>query len=264
MIDYTVKYTKNNKIYYENIKAPSPKEALREINIKKLGKPLSATIQKQQSLILRLYKHITPKIKRGDLILFFSSLLQLYQSNITLVDAIKITLNTTPSKRFRAILQSVLHSLSSGKSLYLAFKDYELEIPKNTYVSVPQSIIHAGFKPTFKDIKWKKFYQIGDLPVYDYAVGFESGIYKSGTFQCLSFQQKKCLNIGKGGAILTDDYEAYKILKRLSWDGRDASIPVQEDKNIILGFHMNMIPDDAAKGILLLNQLNKKRIKDYL
>jgi MSHA biogenesis protein MshG len=128
MIDYTVKYTKNNKIYYENIKAPSPKEALREINIKKLGKPLSATIQKQQSLILRLYKHITPKIKRGDLILFFSSLLQLYQSNITLVDAIKITLNTTPSKRFRAILQSVLHSLSSGKSLYLAFKDYELEV----------------------------------------------------------------------------------------------------------------------------------------
>ena len=147
---------------------------------------------------------------------------------------------------------------------YINSKFYELEIPKNTYISVPQSIIHAGFKPTFKDIKWKKFYQIGELPIYDYAVGFESGIYKSGTFQCLSFQQKKCLNIGKGGAILTDDYEAYKILKRLSWDGRDASIPVKEDKNIILGFHMNMIPDDAAKGILLLNQLNKKRIKDYL
>ena len=49
--------------------------------------------------------------------------------------------------------------------------------------------------------------------------------------------------------------EDYKILKRMSWDGRDSSISVKEDlNNIILGYHMNMIPDDAAKGILLLNQ----------
>jgi hypothetical protein len=49
--------------------------------------------------------------------------------------------------------------------------------------------------------------------------------------------------------------EDCKTLKRMAWDGRDSSISVQDDlDNIILGYHMNMIPDDAAKGILLLNQ----------
>jgi hypothetical protein len=29
---------------------------------------------------------------------------------------------------------------------------------------------------------------------------------------------------------------------------------VEDLPNIILGYHMNMTPDDAAKGLLLLNQ----------
>jgi dTDP-4-amino-4,6-dideoxygalactose transaminase len=86
----------------------------------------------------------------------------------------------------------------------------------------------------------------------------------NGGMVCLSFQQKKSIPIGKGGAILLDNENDYKILKRMAWDGRDASKSVKEDmKNIILGYHMNMIPDDAAKGVLKLNQYEGDKIGSY-
>jgi dTDP-4-amino-4,6-dideoxygalactose transaminase len=85
-----------------------------------------------------------------------------------------------------------------------------------------------------------------------------------GGMVCLSFQQKKSISIGKGGAILLDNEIDYKILKRMAWDGRDASKSVIDDiDNIILGYHMNMIPDDAAKGVLKLNQYSGEKIGSY-
>jgi len=148
---------------------------------------------------------------------------------------------------------------------YLNIKEKNIIIPKRTYISVPQSIYHAGNKPIFKNIKWYGKYQLGNLPIWDCAVNFKPNMYESNQFMCLSFQQKKAIGIGKGGAILTDNKKAYKILKRMAHDGRDSGIPVKDDRNIILGYHMNMIPDDAAKGILLLNQynFNNKDIKNY-
>jgi len=163
---------------------------------------------------------------------------------------------------------------SCTNAIFLSLKYYSgislvssnLLIPEQTYVSVPQSLIHAGFTPIYNNKKWKSKYRIGNTPIFDCAVGFKPKMYKKNTFMCLSFQQKKALPIGKGGAILLDNKEAYKTLKRMAFDGRDASIPVKEDNNnIILGYHMNMTPDQAAKGILLLNQyqFNKKDIKSY-
>jgi dTDP-4-amino-4,6-dideoxygalactose transaminase len=71
------------------------------------------------------------------------------------------------------------------------------------------------------------------------------------------------LTIGKGGAILLDDADLAKKLKRYSTDGRDASISVEQEllespESIVIGYHFNMSPDEAAKGILLLNQLKKE------
>jgi dTDP-4-amino-4,6-dideoxygalactose transaminase len=104
-------------------------------------------------------------------------------------------------------------------------------------------------------------FQLEGTPVIDAAVGFYKKMYIEGTYMCLSFQQKKALPIGKGGAILLDNEEDYNILKRMSWDGRDASIPVLDDLNdIILGYHMNMTPDEAAKGVLLLNQYRPHKV----
>jgi len=130
-----------------------------------------------------------------------------------------------------------------------------LTIPTRTYVSVPQAIQNAGYDFELDRIHWNGNYQLKPFPIYDYAVGFKEDMYQEGTYQCLSFQQKKAIPIGKGGAILLDNYDDYLYLKRMSWDGRDASIPVNDDiNNIIRGYHMNMTPEMAAKGTLLLNQ----------
>jgi len=153
------------------------------------------------------------------------------------------------------------------KHSYVPVQATELLIPKRTYISVPQAIINAGFTPIFNKKSWKGKYKIGNLPIYDCAVGFKKNMYKEGQYQCLSFQQKKTLGIGKGGAILLDNKEAYDTLKRMAWDGRDSSVSVINDMHITHGYHMNMIPDDAAKGVLILNQLPEKTkqgtYKDY-
>lgn len=146
---------------------------------------------------------------------------------------------------------------------YKNFNENTLIIPKQTYVSVPQAIINAGFKVDFKSIEWTKHYNIEKTPIIDAAVGFSANMYVGG-MMCLSFQQKKSISIGKGGAILLDNEKDYKILKRMAWDGRDSSISVKDDiHNIILGYHMNMTPEDAAIGVLKLNQYTGDKIGSY-
>lgn len=134
----------------------------------------------------------------------------------------------------------------------------QLVIPSRTYLSVPMTLINWGMSVRLKDMNWKGHYEIGRTGVYDYAVGFEQGMYKAGEIQCLSFQQKKRLAIGHGGAILLDDKELYNTLRRLRHDGRDSSISVAEENpdDVLLGYHMYMSPDEAARGTLLLNQLS--------
>ena len=124
-------------------------------------------------------------------------------------------------------------------------------IPENTYVGVAHSIINTGFQLRFDNINWRGSYQIGDLPIWDSAVDLHKNMYEkySEDFVCLSFQQKKRLNIGKGGAILCHRLEDYNALKKLSFDGRGSG-------EISKGFHMNMTPNDAAKGLLILNQIS--------
>lgn len=145
------------------------------------------------------------------------------------------------------------------KIYYENRKISEIVLPSHTYMSVPmtlKNLLNLNIK--FEEIHWKKRYKVYDN-IYDSAVMFEKDMYESGTIQCISFQQKKILPIGTGGAILLDDIKTYEILKKLSYDGRDRFYSDRElieknSENIICGFHMNMTPDQAAKGILLLNQ----------
>jgi dTDP-4-amino-4,6-dideoxygalactose transaminase len=146
---------------------------------------------------------------------------------------------------------------------YKNFTETTLTIPKQTYVSVPQAIINSGLKVNFKNIEWTGYYNIEKTPIIDAAVGFSKNMYVGG-MMCLSFQQKKSIPIGKGGAILLDNENDYKILKRMAWDGRDSSISVKDDiHNIIPGYHMNMTPEDAATGVLKLNQYAGDKIGSY-
>jgi len=144
----------------------------------------------------------------------------------------------------------------------------DISIPNNTYMSVPMTLMNYGFKIYFEHQKWESGYQIGSSPIWDYAVGLSENMYQSGQYQCLSFQQKKSIPIGTGGAILLDDEDAYNTLKRMRHDGRLTHIPTAYEiennpDDIILGYHMNMTPDQAAKGILLMNQTNNYPVGGY-
>lgn len=136
-------------------------------------------------------------------------------------------------------------------------KEQSLVIPNQTYMSVPMTLINFGYNVKLKDYSWVGNYEVGNTSVFDYAVAFEKDMFIPGQIQCLSFQQKKRLPIGKGGAILLDDKDLCHKLKRLRHDGRNSSMPERNENpnDIIMGYHMYMSPDEAAKGTLLLNQL---------
>jgi dTDP-4-amino-4,6-dideoxygalactose transaminase len=143
------------------------------------------------------------------------------------------------------------------------FKDKDVSIiklPARTYQSVPMTLKNLlGSEIVFTDFFWEKMYNVHHN-VIDAAVCFEKNMYKEGSMMCISFQQKKPLNIGKGGAILLDDYQDYLRLQRLVHDGRSRhltdTIEIKHTPgNILCGFHFNMSPDEGARGILLLNQI---------
>lgn len=151
-------------------------------------------------------------------------------------------------------------SLMMVKRLYKDVKKEQI-IPNGTYASVPQAMLRAGFKPVIKDKVWGGFYQIGDLPIIDSAQHFQKGFCKAHLkhtkvkFVCVSFHEKKILKIGKGGAILTNNNKAAELLRRMAFDGRDYRKGMLDDDITMMGYHMNMTPSEAAKGLMLLNQL---------
>jgi dTDP-4-amino-4,6-dideoxygalactose transaminase len=136
-----------------------------------------------------------------------------------------------------------------------------VDIPNKTYPSVPCSIIHAGLSPRFHDAEWQGEYLLGNVDIWDAALRFKRGMYHGG-LQCLSFHVKKLLPISRGGAILTDDEEAYKWLKKARFDGREP-IPLAEDNFTMLGFNMYMPPSDAARGIQLFQAMLTKHPDGY-
>ena len=127
----------------------------------------------------------------------------------------------------------------------------EVTIPCRTYLSVPQSIMHAGGTLKFEDIRWKGIYQLKPYPLYDAAKRLTSGMYLPRTFMCLSFHIKKHLKIGKGGMILTDDRLAAQWFRKGRYEGRSA-VPYHEDNIQISGYNAYMCPEQAARGLMLM------------
>jgi len=130
----------------------------------------------------------------------------------------------------------------------------QITIPSKTYLSVPMSIIHAGFEPVFDYSmnNWSGIYQLKPYPIFDAAKRLTSNMYIPNTFMCLSFHVKKPLTIPKGGMILTDDESAVEWLKRVRYMGR-SGIPYHEDDITMLGWNMYMTPQQAIHGLALLN-----------
>ena len=129
-----------------------------------------------------------------------------------------------------------------------------VEIPKHTYQSIPMYIKHAGCHPTFRDEQWSGAYQLKPYPVWDAATRWRRGMYLGG-MHVVSFQIKKRIPIGRGGMILTDDKQAYDWLCKARYDGRDLEVSQWDDDADICGWHMYMTPEDAARGIILMDQV---------
>lgn len=130
----------------------------------------------------------------------------------------------------------------------------KIEIPKRTYVSVPQAIIHAGGRPTFRDENWVGAYQLEPLNVWDYARHFTSGMWldrlrvnHEGSMLCVSFHASKILGDTQGGAILHDNPEADAWLRRARFDGRTEVVAPKDDNFTQVAWHCYLSPDVAAR-----------------
>jgi dTDP-4-amino-4,6-dideoxygalactose transaminase len=140
------------------------------------------------------------------------------------------------------------------------FKVKEVEIPKHTYVSVPQSIIHAGGSVKFiddDDWQFTGMYQLFPYPIWDSARLCTSGMHVKDQFECLSLHWGKTFNLGQGGVILHDDPKAQEYFKKARWDGRTAGKVPKNDEIEFIGRHCPMSPRDAADALTRLHFLPK-------
>jgi len=132
-----------------------------------------------------------------------------------------------------------------------------ITLPKRTYVGVPMSVKHAGFDVRFIDLDWQGEYKLSPLPVWDAARRFTSGMYRPGTFQCLSFHVSKILGDTQGGAILLDDPKADAWLRKMRFDGRTEGVDPRDDVFDEIGYHCYMSVDVAARLLWKLSFMAK-------
>ena len=171
-----------------------------------------------------------------------------------------------------------LDNMSNALFLALYYENYvvgrietdTITIPSKTYPSVPCEIIHAGLKVNFEKVEGntiKGAYQLKGSNVWDSALRFTADMYIPKSHMCLSFTGPyKTLKLSKGGAIITDDYQAMLWFKRARFSGR-RECSYHDDNFDMLGWNFYMMPELAARGLLMMSQFydlngNKKQIDD--
>ena len=126
-------------------------------------------------------------------------------------------------------------------------QDTPIRLPSRTYYSVGMSVLHAGFKISFMDFKWSGEYRLGYTNIHDSALRLERGMYEPGTIKVLSTQYRKPIPIGRGGVILTDNKEYADHLRLIRLNGNEE----------ISGWNMYMTPEQAARGLSLLERMKE-------
>jgi hypothetical protein len=141
------------------------------------------------------------------------------------------------------------------KNVSKNLKSETISIPNRTYPSVPCEIIHAGLKVNFEMSEGKTIkgaYQLKGSNVWDSALRFTADMYIPNS--CISFTGPyKHFKLSKGGAILTDNLEAYNWFRRARYSGR-RECSYHDDYFDMLGWNFYMMPELAARGVLLMNQ----------
>ena len=158
-----------------------------------------------------------------------------------------------------------LDNLSNGLFLALYYEHYvnksiktdTITIPNRTYPSVPCEIIHAGLKVGWKPVDGETLtgaYNLTNSNVYDSALTFTADMYIPKSHMCVSFTGPyKHFKLSKGGAILTDSVKAYRWFKRARYSGR-REVSYFEDNFDMIGWNFYMMPELAARGLLLMGQ----------
>lgn len=172
-----------------------------------------------------------------------------------------------------------LDNMSNGLFLALYYEHYinrsiktdTITIPCRTYPSVPCEIIHAGLKVGWKHVDGETLtgaYLLEGSNIWDSALMFSADMYKPNTHMCVSFTGPyKHFKLSKGGAILTDSAKATRWFKRARFSGR-RECSYHEDNLDMLGWNFYMMPELAARGLLLMNQFydtkGNKKFNDEL
>jgi dTDP-4-amino-4,6-dideoxygalactose transaminase len=134
----------------------------------------------------------------------------------------------------------------------------EVVMTPYTYLSIPMTMHKLGIKYYYREEEWTGEYQFHGTRIWDSSRRLESNMYRAGQMQCLSFGHTKPLHIGRGGAILLDNEQAYQRLIRMRYDGRDLNIsPWVEQKEFEIGYHYKPTPEEAVQGLALLQGLRE-------
>lgn len=142
--------------------------------------------------------------------------------------------------------------------MYKGIKGMTISIPERTYPSVPCEVIHAGGKVKFKTVEGKTLtgmYYLEPTNIIDSALHFTYQMYIPDTFMCISFTGfRKFLKLGmKGGAILTDDYEAMLWFQRARFSGR-REIDYMKDSFDFIGWNFYLPVELSLRGLMLMGQ----------
>ena len=139
----------------------------------------------------------------------------------------------------------------------------ECKFTPYTYLSIPMTMHKLGIKYEYLDHAWQRW--VGEYPfvgtrIWDSARRLEQDMYRPDTLTCLSFGHGKPLHIGRGGAILLDDVEAYNIMLAQRYDGRDLAIKPWESQQVFkVGYHYKPTIEEAEIGLDLLNVIKVNR-----
>ena len=162
-----------------------------------------------------------------------------------------------------------------------------IKIPRHTFVGVPMSMIHAGYKNIeWTDESWQPvthtgmhghrrrtggYYSLDPLPLYDAALCLRKDMFKEpGNLSlprtmCLSFQYRKPLAIGRGGMILHNlGKEVDNWFRRARFFGRHEVPSKDETGPEFCGWHLYMEPERAARGLTLLMNYSSRGQRDPL
>jgi len=108
-----------------------------------------------------------------------------------------------------------------------------------TYLSILMLMRQLKIQYQFEDSgPWTGEYRFRKTRIWDSARLLRPGMYRTGQVQCVSFGHGKPLQLGRGGAILTDDPELYKWASLARSDGRDLRIsPWESQETFAQGYH---------------------------